>query len=52
MKRMNEIVKMIRANGSADLVLEGDIVTVGFQGAGTDGRKFNIAKGELVKVIR
>ena len=65
--RMNEIVKMIRKSGSANLVLESQTVTVGFQNAGhtgtlimlgggyyivttTDGRKFEIGKGELVQV--
>lgn len=67
--RMNQIVKMIRANGSADLVLRGETITVGFEGAGqqgrlimlgggyytvrtTDGRSFEVAKGELVTVVR
>ena len=64
---MNEIVKMIRKSGSANLVLKGETVTVGFAssdmpaklimvGGGyyyvttDDGRKFDIAKGELVTV--
>lgn len=67
MYRMNEIVKMIRRDGSADLLLGGDTVTVGFEGGGklgtlimlgggyyfvrtTDGRRFDIGKGELVSV--
>lgn len=37
MYRMNEIVKMIRANGSADLNLGGGDITVGFQGSGHEG---------------
>ena len=66
--RMNEVVRMIRADGSATVVLEGERVDIGFVGAGKsgelimvgggyyvvstlEGRKFNIAKGELVKVL-
>jgi hypothetical protein len=65
--RMNEIVKMIRAAGSATVVLRGEPVTIGFQGSAqqgelvmlgggyyvvntTDGRKFEIGKGQLVEV--
>jgi hypothetical protein len=59
------IAAMIRRNGSADLMLGGKKVTVGFQGGGhegslvmvsgghyvvttTDGKKHNLAKGQLV----
>lgn len=34
---MNEIVKIIRANGSADLRIGGGDVTVGFHGSGHEG---------------
>lgn len=67
MYRMNQIVKMIRTNGNATITLNGDTVTIGFQGGGqpgeltmlgggyytvrtTDGRKYDIAKGQLVTV--
>jgi hypothetical protein len=65
--RMNEIVKHIRKNGSADLVFNGETVTVGFQGSEHAvltmlgggyytvttlcGRKLPVAKGELVTVV-
>lgn len=66
MYRMNQIVKMIRLFGSADIILEGETVTVGFVDAGKSGelimvngghyvvyahgRKFNIAKGQLISL--
>lgn len=65
--RMNQVVKIIRKNGSVDLVLNDEVITVGFYRTGTpamlvmldggyyivttvDGRKFDIAKGEMVVV--
>lgn len=67
MYRMNEIVKMIRKNGEATLILDGQTVTIGFADSGkpgtltmlgggyytvrmTDGRRFSIAKGELINL--
>lgn len=61
------VVKLIQKNGSADLILGGEKVKVGFEGKGhpgkiimvegghykvttADGKKFDIAKGEHVKV--
>ena len=65
--RMNEIVKMIRKDGSANVVLKGEVLTIGFQNSGRpgslimlgggyyivtmqDGRRFDVAKGQLVEV--
>jgi hypothetical protein len=61
------VVKIIQKNGSADLILGGEKIKVGFEGKGhpgklimvegghykvttTDGKKFDLAKGQHVKV--
>lgn len=64
-KRMNEIVKDIRANGSADIVINGETITIGFVGSGhaeltmlgggyytvrTGDRRIEIAKGQLIEI--
>lgn len=68
MYRMNEIVKMIRANGSARIVIDNETIRIGFADGGHggvltmlsggyytvrtwDGRRVEIAKGQLVEVI-
>jgi hypothetical protein len=64
--RANVIVKQIRANGYADLVLNGQVIRTGFQGSGhaelvmvgggyysvrtLDGHRIEIGKGELIAV--
>ncbi len=37
MYRMNEIVKMIRTAGSADIIIAGETITIGFEGSGQHG---------------
>ena len=67
-RRMNQIVKLIRRDGSAQVRLSGTTITIGFADSGhegelvmvgggyyfvttKDGRKFDIAKGQLIEVI-
>ena len=66
-KRMNEIVRVIRARGEAVVILNGDRVTIGFENAGKEGslvmlgggysvvrtasKSYDVAKGELVETV-
>ena len=46
--RMNEIVKMIRAAGSVSLLLKGETVVVGFNGAGYEGTLVMVGGGYYI----